>query len=60
MTTYKTLFWQVKCSPRIEDLSYMEGKVTRHYEKGTITARELSRLDVAIMVLRAEFETGER
>ena len=38
----------------------MEERVTRHYENGTINARELSRLDIAIMVLRAEFETGER
>ncbi len=47
-TPYKTLLNRIKSANRAE-LERLESRITRHYEAGTITASELSRLDGKIM-----------
>ena len=49
MTTAQMLRQRINAAPDAETLRRMETLVTRHYDNGTITATELSRLDVRIM-----------
>lgn len=47
--TYKALSDQVKAARSIPSLISLEKRLERHYNNGTITARELQRLDLMVM-----------
>lgn len=49
MTTYAALSNRIRTAETCQDLTKREEKITRHCHAGTITAAELSRLDVKIM-----------
>jgi hypothetical protein len=49
MTTYATLSHRIRTAETRQDLAKREEQITRHYNAGTITAAELSRLDGKIM-----------
>lgn len=49
MTTYATLSNRIRSAETRQELAKREEQITRHYNAGTITAREFSRLDVKIM-----------
>lgn len=49
MTTYAALSNRIRAAETRQDLAKREEQITRHYHAGTITAAELSRLDVKIM-----------
>lgn len=49
MTTYTSLSNRIRAAETRQDLAKREEQITRHYHAGTITAAELSRLDVKIM-----------
>jgi len=56
MTNYSSLAEIIRLASTIPALKIAESRCTRHYELGTITARELSRLDVSIMEKMALIE----
>ena len=45
MTTYQALSHRVRATANIDELATREDQCTRHYNLGTITVNELSRLD---------------
>lgn len=49
MTTYATLSQRIRAAETRQDLAKREEQIGRHYDNGTITAAELSRLDGKIM-----------
>ena len=49
MTTYATLSNRIRAAKTRQELAKREEQVTRHFNAGTITAAELSRLDGKIM-----------
>lgn len=49
MTTYTELSHRIRTAKTRQELARREEQITRHYNAGTITASELSRLDGIIM-----------
>lgn len=49
MTTYTALSNRIRAAETRQELAKREEQITRHYNAGTITAAELSRLDGKIM-----------
>jgi len=49
MTTYAALSNRIRIATTREELAAKEAQCTRHYHAGTITTRELARLDGKIM-----------
>ena len=49
MTTYTALSQRIRAAVSTADLEALEKRCDRHYEAGTITPRELARLDGLIM-----------
>jgi len=49
MTTYAALSNRIRTATTREELAAREAQCTRHYHSGTITTRELARLDGKIM-----------
>ena len=49
MTTYTALSQRIRAAVSTADLEALEKRCDRHYEAGTITPRELARLDGMIM-----------
>jgi hypothetical protein len=49
MTTYAALSNRIRIATTREELTAREAQCTRHYHAGTITTRELARLDGIIM-----------
>lgn len=47
--TYVELMRRIKAAQTVKALNALDRSITRHYRNGTITARELSRLDGKIM-----------
>jgi hypothetical protein len=45
MTTYQALSQRIRATANLQELATREDQCTRHYEAGTITVNELSRLD---------------
>jgi hypothetical protein len=49
MTTYTALANRIRAAETRQELAKREEQITRHFNAGTITAAELSRLDGKIM-----------
>ena len=49
MTTYAALSQRIRTAETQQELAKREEQITRHFNAGTITASELSRLDGKIM-----------
>ena len=49
MTTYTALSKRIRSATTRQELAKREEQIVRHYNAGTITAAELSRLDGIIM-----------
>jgi hypothetical protein len=49
MTTYQSLHKRIQAATTKADLRAFDKRITRHYDNGTITAKELMRLDCLIM-----------
>jgi len=49
MTTYAALSNRICTATTREELAAREAQITRHYHAGTITTRELARLDGIIL-----------
>ena len=49
MTTYTALSQRIRAAVSTADLEALEKRCDRHYAAGTITPRELARLDGMIM-----------
>jgi hypothetical protein len=45
MTTYQALSQRIRGAANLQELATREDQCTRHYNLGTITVNELSRLD---------------
>jgi hypothetical protein len=45
MTTYQALSQRIRAAANLQELTTRENQCTRHYNLGTITVNELSRLD---------------
>lgn len=56
MTTYKTLSTRIRNAATIAELRDREEQITRHYNNGTISVNELSRLDSLVMERIAKLE----
>lgn len=56
MKPFSILLKRINGAKNIEDLKECEAQITRHYDAGTITAKELMRLDVKIMERMVDFE----
>lgn len=48
-TNYQALLERIKSATTKEELAIRENKITRHFNNGTITVSEFTRLDVKIM-----------
>jgi hypothetical protein len=49
MTTYQSLHKRIQAATTKADLRAFDKRITRHYDNGTITAKEFMRLDCLIM-----------
>ena len=49
MTTYQSLHKRIQAATTKADLRAFDKRITRHYDNGTITAKELAKLDCLIM-----------
>ncbi len=57
--TYRALLQRIKAAPHVKALNALDHSIDRHYNAGTITARELARLDTKIMERIAIKETEQ-
>ncbi len=55
-TNYQALLERIKSANTKTELIHRENQITRHYNAGTISVSELSRLDTKIMVKLANLE----
>lgn len=59
MNTFQALSGRIKAATTRQELSQREAQITRHYDAGTIDAKELRKLDVLIMQRVAILATEE-
>lgn len=57
MKAFQTLLDRINAAKDAECLNRLDKRITAHYNLGTISARELKRLDVRIMERIAKIET---
>lgn len=56
MTTFQELAQRIKSAASREALAAMDDRITKHYHAGTITTKELMKLDTLAMETLAKIE----